>query len=238
MWRRDKPAVPSAGVPVEQVFGDGDTGHSQRALVLVARLLAGYSVLVTVAVILLALAVSKLVPLQKPFPYLVTLSPKVDAVVSVEPLSRRAQGWEMAERAWIAEYVRKREGIEPDREVMRLRVQPGGWVATRSTGEVWNEFRQRNQKLIVRALDRSATRRVTVDGLSQIDPHLWTVDFTVRDFEKGQELQTLPLRTLVRVAYRTVEFDAVTFSNGDVPVEEIERAFGFVVVQYEPSGRS
>ncbi|WP_211111982.1 VirB8/TrbF family protein [Azospirillum aestuarii] len=227
-------------VAVERVWDKHDSGDGIGVVGWVARLLGILLCLSMALNITLGQALVRLTPLKEKIPYAITVAPAMDAVVEAAPLRRQTTSFAVTERAWVAQYVRIREGVVADEGLMKVRMRPtDGWVARRSTTEVYEGFRARNQKLVIQALARGAERAVKIESINLASPGLYYVDFTVRDTEKGMELGTQSLRVLLRIGYpELVELDGTIVEGEGLLPQDSDLAFGFRVIQYDLSRRS
>ena len=227
-------------VAVERVWDHHDSGDGRDAVGWVARTLAIGLCLSLAVNVVLGQAISRLTPLKEKVPYVLTVAPAMDAVVEATPLRRRTSSFAVQERAWVAQYVRIREGVVNDRTLMADRLRPNdGWVVRRSSKDVYEDFKRRNQKFVGQALDRGAQREVRIESVTSVSPGLYYVDFLLKDVEKGQDLGQHPMRVLLRVGYpELVELNGTIIEGEGLLPADSDIAFGFRVIQYDLTRRT
>src|SRR5467141_194951 len=96
-----------------------DTGQGYRVAWWMAWLFAVYSVVSTLAVITLGLLVVKLSAVHEIVPMILTVGPKADQIVRVEPYAIRTKGFGLFVETLLKGYVQKRETIDLHTEVPR-----------------------------------------------------------------------------------------------------------------------
>lgn len=219
-----------------------DTGQDvpvyRTALAVVGGVAAGSMMLNLV----LGATIAVLVPNRQVELRLVTFSPAKDAVVEISTLTQRSPAWPKAEEAWVRQYIQVREGVLPDRELMTQRTQPpspngghpGGWLARRSTKQVYDAWKLRHEAFIRAALERGITRMIEIEDPVERPAgpgsSVYTVTFRTTDTEQGVSAPSRRWRVTLRVGYAgQVKRQAEELVQSDL-VDEI---FGFTVLSYE-----
>jgi type IV secretion system protein VirB8 len=158
-----------------------DTGQGYRVAWWMAWLFAVYSVVATLAVITLGLLVVKLSAVHEIVPMLLTVGPKADQIVRVEPYEVRTKGFGLFVETLLKGYVQKRETIDLHTEVPRW--QEVNWM---SSDEVWNAFKQLMEKSnrdspFERYKREGVTRGVHVSVVTEVSPNVYRVEWSSED---------------------------------------------------------
>jgi type IV secretion system protein VirB8 len=154
-----------------------DTGQGYRVAWWMAWAFAVYSIVSTLAVVSLGMIVLKLWSVHEIVPMILTVSPKADQVVRVEPYEIRTKGFGLFVEALLKGYVEKRETIDLHTEVPRW--QEINWL---SSDNVWNAFRQLMEKgnkdsPFERYKREGVTRAVHVSVVSEVSPNVFRAEW-------------------------------------------------------------
>lgn len=241
----------ASGPPVKAVKGpltrlegvvDGvDTGRDAPAFRVALLVSVACNLVLGAVVCVLTGILVMLFPLKEKVPWLLTLHDAKDAVVEVQPVQMRSTAMLRAEEAWVRSYVLARESVVRDPQEMAERVRkpgqgdPGGFIARRSSPQVFESFLARQEDFIRQALARGVSREVTLeDPVENPGSGLWTVTLRVEERDRGRVLASSRWRVRIRVAFVGYEAQARSFS-----LQQDERwlaeLFGFKVVQYDPA---
>src|SRR5712692_4819593 len=158
-----------------------DTGQGYRVAWWMAWLFAIYSVVATLAVITLGLLVMKLSAVHEVVPMILTVGPKADQIVRVEPYEIRTKGFGLFVETLLKGYVQKRETIDLHTEVPRW--QEVNWM---SSDEVWNTFKQLMEKSnkdspFERYKREGVTRAVHVSVVAEVSPNVFRAEWDSED---------------------------------------------------------
>lgn len=110
--------------------------------VLMSRLLTFVFATSLVVVIVLAVTLIKMYPLEKTQLFFLTTQPKNDLVIQLSDYTPNSENIEIYKQAFIKEYIKARNEIIPNAMVMRKKwdTTPDGTVYTWSTPEVYQAF--------------------------------------------------------------------------------------------------
>lgn len=213
------------------------TGHAYRSQAIVTRILAAALLLALSAVVALAIAVSQLVPSLRLVPLFLSIEPEQKTVVRVQPAVQDATIIDQLEHGWVRQYVIKSERVVPDASQMLPIVQPvDGWIARRSSVDVYAGFRSRNERYIRQAIAETVAREVRLDDPIRLPQpgRVYQVDFvSIEKTAEGQEIARHQLRAVLTVEYRATEASLAELRSGS-----LESPLGFVVVSYARTGRA
>lgn len=160
-------------------------------------------------VIVLAAAISELVPLQHLQLGLVRIEPRTDAMVKVdpaslvriEPITKDVAGYDLMLESFVRRYVRLL--LEIDKVSQTDRMQR---AAMFSDGRFWADFGKERFKAIEKALDSSLNRSIVVETADLVsrrgDISRYAVDFVQNDERKGEKVETKKLRAYLAVTAR------------------------------------
>ncbi|HQS84736.1 MAG: hypothetical protein B7Y25_07390 [Alphaproteobacteria bacterium 16-39-46] len=206
-----------------------DTNHSYRAFAWVSRIL-GFGFVSSILVnIIFALLCLNLFPLKRVEPLLLTVSPKSDQVVRIEPFDAETNGFDVMTESLARDYVKMRELIDFQTETERWeRVY---WLSTPSVFETFKNIMQTsgNQSsgqgvYEKRKLD-NVTRSLSITSVSTLskDPRILQVEWQSVDAEGGLEIKRTRWISTLTIQYvaSTVKFE-----------DRYMNPLGFVVVSY------
>lgn len=213
------------------------TGHAYRAQAIALRIVTAIALLLAAGNVAQALAIAKLVPSLRLVPLFLTTEPEQRTVVRIQPAVRDGTIVEQLEHGWVREYVIKAESVVPDPRVMTPVVQPGsGWIARRSTTEVYAAYRAGNEQYIRQALGERISRTVELDDPVRLPQagRVYQVDFVaVEATADGREIGRRSLRAVLAVEYRATEASLAEYRGGN-----LDNPIGFFVTSYNRSGRA
>jgi type IV secretion system protein VirB8 len=154
-----------------------DTGQGYRVAWWMAWVFAVYSIVATLSCVSLGMIVLKLWSVHEVVPMILTVSPKADQIVRVEPYSIRTKGFGLFVEAMLKGYVEKRETIDLHTEVPRW--QEVNWM---TSDDVWNSFRQLMEKgnkdsPFERYKREGVTRAVHVSVVSEVSPNVYRAEW-------------------------------------------------------------
>jgi type IV secretion system protein VirB8 len=171
----------SAAEPAQRPALRTDTGQGYRVAWWMAWIFAVYSIVSTLANVSLGMIVLKLWSVHEVVPMILTVSPRADQVVRVEPYSVRTKGFGLFVEAMLKGYVEKRETIDLHTEVPRW--QEVAWM---SGDEVFNAFRRLMEKgnkdsPFERYKREGVTRAVHVSVASEVSTNVYRVEWESTD---------------------------------------------------------
>ena len=206
-----------------------DTNHSYRAFAWVSRIL-GFGLLSSILVnIIFAILFLNLFPLKRVEPLLLTVSPKSDQVVRIEPFDAETNGFDVMTESLARDYVKMRETVDFQTETERWeRVY---WLSTPPVFEMFKNIMQTHENQSqgsgvyeTRKLD-NVTRSLSITSVSTLskNPRILQVEWQSIDAEGGLEIKrTLWISTL------TIQYEASSVKFEDRYMNPL----GFVVVSY------
>lgn len=213
------------------------TGHAYRAQAIALRIMTAALMLSLAANVASALAITQLVPSLRLVPLFLTTEPEQRTVVRIQPAVRNGTVLEELEHGWVRQFVIKAETALPDPHLMQPVVRPGsGWIATRSTNDVYISWRASNEQYIKGAIANHVTRSVVLDDPVRLPQpgRVYQVDFvSVETAADGHELARHRLRALLSVTYRTTEASLAAYRGGN-----LDNPIGFMVTSYVRTGRN
>lgn len=188
-------------------------------------------------VVLVVALVSQL-PLIRFVPLVAVVKSDEDIQVIVEPVLT-ASDREAYEPAFIAEYVRNRETLVPDFELMARMFQgPSSYIRTRSSQEVYTAFVQASRDSVTQFMKQGFTRAVKIESVLREDDgtapeHTYRVNVTLQDSDRIDGADNLPriLRDTDMVIYVSVAVVQNRVSYADYRDPDIVPNL-FVVTRY------
>lgn len=213
------------------------TGHAYRAQAVALRIVAGALILALACNVAGLLVILQLIPGLKLMPLFLAIEPEERTVVRIEPAVRDGTILGQLEHGWVREFVAKAETVLPDTRLMLPVVQPGsGWLARRSTPEVYTAYRTANERYVRDAIAEQVTRIVVLDDPVRLPQQgrVYQVDFTaVETAADGHELARRRLRAVLAIEFRATEASLAEYRGGN-----LENPLGFTVVSYVRTGRA
>lgn len=140
-------------------------------------------------------------------PMLLTVSPKADQVVRVEPFQTGTRGFALLTEALIADYVRQRHSIVRDGAEMKRRWGGQGHVWRYSVGAEYDLFTKELRRGAGKLLDAGVSRAVhLLSNPVRVDQGFYRTDFATVDCSpEGKEIDRAAWTASVAVAYATAE---------------------------------
>ena len=207
-----------------------ETGHSYRSFAWVSRIL-GFGFLSSILVnIIFAVLFLNLFPLKRVEPLLLTISPKSDQVVRIEPFEAETQGFDVMTESLARDYVKMRETIDFQTETERWeRVY---WLSSSSVFETFKNMMNKQGSGIYEKRQRdNVTRSLSMSSLSTLskNPRILQVEWQSTDYQDGIEINRTRWISTLTIQYEPAE---VRFEDRHMnPV-------GFVVVSYGVSQKN
>ncbi|SDR45119.1 VirB8/TrbF family protein [Pseudovibrio sp. Tun.PSC04-5.I4] len=181
---------------------------SHRRLVLLFRIAVGYGVAATVIAVLLAQAVSVLVPLKTTQIALLRVDPADDRIYRVEPISVEVDGFELMLEKMARRYVAQILAIDPISQATRFQE-----VALYSDQDFYREFLKENEGRINEAIEDGLNRSITIESANQVDAYggiyQYAVDFIQTDRIGRQKPEQAKLRAYLELTTRPQEVTTV-----------------------------
>ena len=207
-----------------------ETGHSYRAFAWVSRIL-GFGFLSSILLnIIFAVLFLNLFPLKRVEPLLLTISPKSDQVVRIEPFEAETQGFDVMTESLARDYVKMRETIDFQTETERWeRVY---WLSSPSVFETFKNMMNKQGSGIYEKRQRdNVTRSLSMSSLSTLskNPRILQVEWQSTDYQDGIEInRTRWISTL------TIQYEPAGVRFEDRHMNPV----GFVVVSYGVSQKN
>ena len=201
-----------------------ETGHAYRAFAWTSKLL-GLGFLSSLLLnIVFAMLFMNLFPLKRVEPLLLTISPKSDQVVRIEPFENTTPGFDLMTETVAREYVKLRENIDFQTETMRWeRVY---WLSSNPVFEIFkNLMNKEGAGAFEKRQLSNVTRSITVLSASTLsnDPRIVQVEWQSSDSQNGSELERK-----IWVSTLTIRYDASQVRFEDRYMNPL----GFVVTGY------
>ncbi len=166
-----------------------ETGQAYRLLIWGARFL-GVGFLVSVFInIVSVILILNLFPLKKVIPFFITLTPKSEQIVKIEPVEDNVQGVDVMTESLARNYVSQRETLDFQTEENRWR--DVYWLSSPEIFESFKTLMNDDQGGIYEARKRKKLYRhiliLSVSTLSK-DPRIIQVEWQGKDHQEGGEI--------------------------------------------------
>lgn len=200
-----------------------DTGQVYRVLTWVSRLL-GIGFLMSIFMNIMAvILILNLFPLKQVVPFFITLTPKSDQVVKVEPLDIETQGSDIMTEALAKNYVKLRESIDFQTEKNRWH-QVYGFSST----EIFEEFKKLmdpKEGILEIRKTKKIYRDVLILAVSTLskNPRIVQVEWQSKDYQEGGEVYKRNWVSTLSIAYNSQK---VRFEDRHL------NPLGFTVIAY------
>ncbi|MBN2752329.1 MAG: hypothetical protein JXQ84_06440 [Rhodospirillaceae bacterium] len=184
-----------------------DVAH--RRLAWMFRLSVMMNVSLGVVVIVLASAISTLVPLKTTQIALLRIEPSTDRVVQVdpatrvriEPITKNVKGFDLLMESFARRYVTLVKPMDTVSQASRMTEARGF-----SDKDFWETFAKERLTEYEAAVKTGLTRSVTIETAERLPTRgpkrLYAVDFTQTDHRSGKEKTSLALRAYLTVTTR------------------------------------
>ncbi len=201
-----------------------ETGHSYRAFAWISRIL-GFGFLISILVnIVFAVLFLNLFPLKRVEPLLLTLSPKSDQVVRIEPFEAETQGFNVMTESLARDYVKMRETVDFQTETER-------WerVYFLSSPFVFETFKNMMNKqgdgVYETRRQNNVTRSVSLSSVSTLseNPRILQVEWQSIDAQEGITIKRTRWISTITIQYEPTK---VKFED------RYMNPLGFVVASY------
>ena len=163
-----------------------DTGHSYRLLIWVSRLF-GFGLLVSLLInIINGFLLWNLFPLKQSIPFFVTLSPKSEQIILIEPINMKTNGFDIMTESLARHYVKLRESFDFQTESQRWREVY--WLSTPEIFEHFKHLMNNTQNGVYEARkSKKYYRNVTILSVSTLskDPCIIQVEWSSQDYCQG-----------------------------------------------------
>lgn len=195
-----------------------DTGNDYDRLQRYARVVTGYSAMITVAFAALGGFTWSLFPLKEIVPQFVYFSDKREQIVTVDARNVSKETRDILTEKLLRQYVTERETINNiDEKVRYMR------LARLSEGKVWGAFRQRmdpeNKTSPLRTYrEAGMTREVHVETVtpSAYAQGIYTVDFVAVDRKGGDEIKRQVLVATIQVGFQPLALTPETVEENPI----------------------
>lgn len=221
-------AIDEERTPIEGAFPRRlRVGPSDRASIWANKVFAIIAALSLCLNLVLGSIIHELLPLMRVMPLMLSVHPKSEQVVTVEPLTERSTPLKVMTRYWVREWIEKRNELNPDGQQQARIVE---WIARRATPDVIRAYREQAEEAMIEARQRKIQRRAIADSASITEqgPDFWLVDFvTIQYDQQGRELKRESWRASVRIT-----FLQTTLNQVDLQDVDLTNPFGFTVTHY------
>ena len=202
------------------------TGNAnERRYLWTARAFAVFTAISVCCNIVLAIAISQVMPLFRVEPFLLTFQNKQEQIVSVVPIKNNMEAESGITETFVRQYILLRSSFSRDIPEMEARWRPGGMLQEMSSPQVYDTFlRDTAERALPIIRDRQLTREVKI--LSVVEPShgLWQVEYETRDMYPDSKSPEVGYWTAtLRVGYRS---KVVKYG------ERLKNPFGFTVIEY------
>ncbi len=165
----------------------------------------------TIVVVLLALTLKTLLPLQKIQPVFLSVASEDKQVYFVEPLEKKTRAFRTVTESLIHQYIEARESIDLITEEPRYQ-----FVSYLSSLFVYKEFQdeydieKNDNSPLVRAKRQRLSRGVQVEVVSFLSDELLQVDFALYDYQKatGNIVSKSNMRATLKITYSEEKIEA------------------------------
>ena len=201
----------------------------ERRYLWIARVFAIFSAVSLCTNIVLLIAISNLLPLNRVEPYYLTFYNKGDQVVKVSESIRNKKIYDVIEESLVREYVQLRHTVVPDPEEMERRWSSGGLLRWISDDGVYRAFNEDYKRM----MDRIETQRYsqtvsisTVNLVSNPRDRYWQVNFeTTEMIGEARKPITRKWRAIVKIKLKDRK-DGIIYS------ERLKNPLGMEVSNY------
>ncbi len=187
-----------------------------------------FSVIAAVSIccnIILFIAVSKVVPLSRVEPFLLTFQDIDEQVLNVIPVNGDLKEHKAISEALIRQYVLLRSSFIRDTVELEARWMPGGPVQEMSTPTVYADFLEKTATPALEMIKtKGLTRDVRLLSVNELGPGLWQVEYEARDY--------FPSSTKPDVKYFTASIMMDYIPRPVQYKERLKNPLGFEIIRY------
>ncbi|MBS0184783.1 MAG: type IV secretion system protein [Proteobacteria bacterium] len=207
-----------------------ETGHVYRMLIWVARFL-GFGFLMSLFInIVCAVLMINLFPLKTIVPFFITLMPKSEQIVKIEPIEDQEEGFDVMTESLARNYVRLRETLDFQTEADRWKQV--FWFSSFEIFENFKALMNKDQGGIYESRKEKKLYRdvilLSVSTLSK-NPRIVQVEWQGKDYQEGGEIYKKNWVSTLSITYisQNVKFE-----------DRYMNPLGFIVTAYGVSEKS
>ncbi len=164
-----------------------------------------------IVIVLLALTLKTLLPLQKIQPVFLSVASADKQVYFVEPLEKKTRAFRTVTESLIHQYIEARESIDLISEEPRYQ-----FVSYLSSPAVYSVFKdafdedKNNNSPLKRARKHKLSRGVQVEVISFLNDEQLQVDFTLYEYQKstGEIVSKSDMRATLKITYSEEKIEA------------------------------
>lgn len=187
-----------------------------------------FSVIAAVSIccnIILFIALSKVIPLYRIEPFLLTFQEKGEQVFNISGVNSDLRANKAITEAMVRQYVLLRSTFVRDVTELEERWMPGGQVQEMSSPTVYSEFLDKTAKIAINLVKtKGLTRSVRLLSVNELGAGLWQVEYEVVDLMPSSPVPSVKRFTAsIGVSYRR---KSVKYG------ERLKNPLGFTVVRY------
>lgn len=218
--RKRAPAAPLAPHAPMLAADPYSFAVSHRRMAWLLRLIAGYSIAVTILCVVLGNAIATMLPLKTTEIGLIRINSNDDRVFRVEPLTRGTDGFDLVMESAAKQYVRDLLEIDPITQELRRRA-----VARMTDATYWKKYVREHKDEVEDGLKSGLVRSITVESANRLEisgrVYKYAVDFTQTDKRNGAVVETKKGRAYLNLTTRPHEVH---------PADKYENALGVTVI--------
>lgn len=179
-----------------------NTGHEYRLLIWVSRILSCGFIAGIFMNIISGVVILNLFPLKQVCPFFITLTPKSDQIVKVEPLEIETEGFDIMSESLAKTYVKLRETF--DFQTEQYRWDQVYWF---SSSEIFENFKtlinDNDRDIYGERKARKLQRDVIILSVSTLskNPRILQVEWQSRDHIEGKELAKKNWISTLNISY-------------------------------------
>ncbi|MFI3242074.1 MAG: type IV secretion system protein [Alphaproteobacteria bacterium] len=175
--------------------------------------------------IVLVIAITKVIPLYRVEPFLLTFQNKEEQVYNISSIKSDLRQNKAVTEALIRQYVLLRSTFLRDVLELETRWMPGGPIQETSSATVYSEFLEKTAKPAINLVKtRGLTRDVKLLSVNELSTGLWQVEYEAQDvLPSSQDISSKFFTASIKVVYvpQTVKYD-----------ERLKNPLGFKVIRY------
>ena len=178
--------------------------------------------------IVLLLAISQVIPLQRVEPFLLSFQNKEEQVYNIQPLKRNLAEVKSITEVFVRQYVLMRSGFSKDSMEAEAKWLPGGAIQEMSSSAVYDSFLKKTAHRALELIkERHMVRDVRIITVNELSTGIWQVEYETRDMFPDAEEPSINYWTAsLKIAYR---HKRVKYG------ERLKNPAGFTVIDYSLS---
>ena len=198
---------------------------NERRYLWTARAFAVFTAISICCNIVLAIAISQVMPLFRVEPFLLSFQNKQEQIVNIVPIKNNMEAESDITETFVRQYILLRSSFNNDIPEMEARWRPGGILQEMSSRPIYEDFLKNTAERALQIIrEKQLTRDVKI--LSVVEPShgLWQVEYETRDMYPDSKSPDVNYWTAtMQVGYRpkTVKYG-----------ERLKNPVGFTVVKY------